>query len=1116
MTSRWLMLRCEIVQTTGRGSIWRLDVGALSHVNWTWEGAAAIGAVEGRGFDEGDERTWRWRGIVVEADEVSGRLYVEVLGPEPTPGALLIRPYAFLASLHKLYNDPLFVDIRPSLSRSLSMAMGHGESAVLPPEGLARLQGLTRRAWSILWGPPGTGKTWTIGRQVAAMSGRILVVSTTNKATDGVALSIAEAHKEPRRIMRIGSGAELVRYQEARAVELLVGGETGLRRQLVALREAHQQAARPEERASLSARMQRTRRALESCSREVFLEETCQVVITTAFNALRQVIDPDIFALLESDHAPFDTVIIDEAGLVSRAAVAALSLLAARRLMLVGDPRQLAPIAKMSRALPPAQAAWLAESALAHLTPAHAGCDGVMMLTVQHRMHPEVRAVVSAYQYDNQLTDGPSLPRPGGPDHPRALWMVLDEDTDAVSLRAERGPGGRSRIRRCTPATLERLLGACPWLEQAEVLFLTPFAAQARAITGWLSLRELPRWSASTVHRQQGAEADCVIFDTVDAGSAAWPPGEWKRLINVGLSRARECLVLLASREEMAEPWMRGLALTPAALRTGYPSPQLVLLPSPTPQALPALPDRPPHHLGAQLARWRGARPILSAEQERLCRAPLDGGPRLVRGVAGSGKTLVLAHWLARTVADDAVDGEVWVVYGNRALRRLLVDRIEDAWRRVQPGSRSLWGTTRLWHIRELLRALLPEVGLRLPPEQFDYDMLCKAWLEQVGTPRHRCGALFIDEAQDLGPETLRMLSALVAPTDPERPRSRPVMIFYDHDQNVYGRRLPQWSELGLDVRGRAVVMKEAYRSTRPIAELALNTLYRLRPPARDPSHRELVRQGLIVAERRGLRRWWAVRSAPQEGPSPILTLYPDRAAELSGTVEQLTAWIAEEGVRPQDVVVLCNSASLRAALFDQLAPALADIGFRAEHRVRQPPDRNRTALLISTPHSFKGYDAEVVVVVGLDRFATPHRPLPAALYVAMTRARSLLVLSGLERVSGPGAAVIAAASSAVADLTTPPALVRPAVLDRAALIARLGTEHLAWLAVLWGRYPIHQEPLTDADGGALARPLFWFSDGQRRWACFDEDSPDAVLRACLEDAGVVIIQPGDPVSLSL
>lgn len=52
-----------------------------------------------------------------------------------------------------------------------------------------------------------------------------------------------------------------------------------------------------------------------------------------------------------------------------------------------------------------------------------------------------------------------------------------------------------------------------------------------------------------------------MIFDTVNAGSTAWPFEEWKRLVNVGLSRAREFVILLASRAEMQEPYLRSLVL---------------------------------------------------------------------------------------------------------------------------------------------------------------------------------------------------------------------------------------------------------------------------------------------------------------------------------------------------------------------------------------------------------------------------------------------------------------------------------------------------------------------------------------------------------------------------
>jgi hypothetical protein len=72
------------------------------------------------------------------------------------------------------------------------------------------------------------------------------------------------------------------------------------------------------------------------------------------------------------------------------------------------------------------------------------------------------------------------------------------------------------------------------------------------------------------VHGSQsaGAEADIVVFDTVNASNCAWPMDEWQRLVKVGLSRARESINFLASESEMEEPCLRPLRklMTPAIL----------------------------------------------------------------------------------------------------------------------------------------------------------------------------------------------------------------------------------------------------------------------------------------------------------------------------------------------------------------------------------------------------------------------------------------------------------------------------------------------------------------------------------------------------------------------
>ena len=71
-------------------------------------------------------------------------------------------------------------------------------------------------------------------------------------------------------------------------------------------------------------------------------------------------------------------------------------------------------------------------------------------------------------------------------------------------------------------------------------------------------------------------------------------------------------------------------------------------------------------------------------------------------------------------------------------------------------------------------------------------------------------------------------------------------MVFYDNAQNIYRRATPNWKALGLDMRGRSDVMRESFRTTRPILELALNLCDRLRPLERDPDIREQLRLGLL------------------------------------------------------------------------------------------------------------------------------------------------------------------------------------------------------------------------------------------------------------------------------
>ena len=136
------------------------------------------------------------------------------------------------------------------------------------------------------------------------------------------------------------------------------------------------------------------------------------------------------------------------------------------------------------------------------------------------------------------------------------------------AIRTERGPGHRSWVRVATTGVLDKLF-TDPSLWAAKRLFISPFKAQAKVIDSYLANNFVESWTASTVHSQQGSEADIVIFDSVNAGSYSWPYNEWKRLVNVALRRSREAIVVLSSLAEMEGPYLRPLLkeLSPRVLR---------------------------------------------------------------------------------------------------------------------------------------------------------------------------------------------------------------------------------------------------------------------------------------------------------------------------------------------------------------------------------------------------------------------------------------------------------------------------------------------------------------------------------------------------------------------
>ena len=131
---------------------------------------------------------------------------------------------------------------------------------------------------------------------------------------------------------------------------------------------------------------------------------------------------------------------------------------------------------------------------------------------------------------------------------------------------------------------------------------------------------------------------------------------------------------------------------------------------------------------------------------------------------------------------------------------------------------------------------------------------------------------------------------------------------------------------------------------------------------------------------------------------------------ELRTITEQVRRWIHRDGVRPGDIRVLAFK-NTRDALVARLRAALSPV--RVEDRRSQGFADSNDAVVVTTPHSFKGYDAELIVVAGVDGYCSGGEVLHAPLYVALTRARTLLFATATRAAGGPSAALVRALEAA-------------------------------------------------------------------------------------------------------
>jgi hypothetical protein len=204
---------------------------------------------------------------------------------------------------------------------------------------------------------------------------------------------------------------------------------------------------------------------------------------------------------------------------------------------------------------------------------------------------------------------------------------------------------------------------------------------------------------------------------------------------------------------------------------------------------------------------------VMDLHQEQIARS-LGEGHRIIRGVAGSGKTLILA-FRAEYLARAATKPVLILCYANG-----IAGRLEDAMQNRGVEDRVQVLTFHSWCYRMLRTYGIPTPSERDYP---DYQERLAASVSEVvravdqgHIPTAQYDAILIDEAHDFEPQWLALATKMV------NPRTSALMVVYDDIQAIYkGRARPVWSQLGIEAKGRTTVLKINYRNTAQILAFA-------------------------------------------------------------------------------------------------------------------------------------------------------------------------------------------------------------------------------------------------------------------------------------------------------
>ena len=362
---------------------------------------------------------------------------------------------------------------------------------------------------------------------------------------------------------------------------------------------------------------------------------------------------------------------------------------------------------------------------------------------------------------------------------------------------------------------------------------------------------------------------------------------------------------------------------------------------------------------------------VMDLQQEQLARS-LGDGHRVIHGVAGSGKTMILgyrAEYLAQ--ASTASSKPILILCFNEPLGVKLHSVMQ---------AKGLGSKVHVRHFHKWCREQLVAFGQTLPGQsssgRYAEELVQKviAGVDRKQIPSGQYQAVMIDEGHDFAPEWLKLVTQMVDPT------TNSLLVLYDDAQSIYERaRSKQFSfkSVGIQAQGRTTILKINYRNTRQILHTA-----------------SLVAADLLTADDKdddGIPLLKPV-SCGRDGQEPLIIKLPTLQAEAEAIADHFAA-AHKEGFAWGDMAVLCADTKTR----DLCARTLAQRKLPVENRISPGHfDPTSNKIKVMTMKVSKGLEFPVVALPGVGHMPAAgedEKEAARVFYVAATRATQRLVM---------------------------------------------------------------------------------------------------------------------------